>query len=234
MDPRGPKFSLPCYFEYLVGLLSFSQPLFSWMTDRTPISHFVLSLLLKVPIRGHLVKLWRGYVRRSGWNRGDYARRSRWKPAFRTLLKTWSRGQVVDMDLCFSFIRRYISSFFRLPVSIRVFSVLHFRMAILFRTFFPSIGGKESRIAQVSMKIKSPAVFKLGYSGTLFPFCHISSSMLSGRAFIPLIHCYHHHRYHIFSWMVYSHHLYDTFYHVLISFSPYGNSSNLWFCMFQI
>lgn len=138
------------------------------------------------------------------------------------------------MDLCFPFIRRYISSFFRLPVSIRFFAVLHFRMAILFRTFFPSIGGKESRIAQVSMKIKSPAVFKLGYSGTLFPFCHISSSMLSGRAFIPLIHCCHHHRYHIFSWMVYNHNLYDTFYYFLISFSHFGNSSNLWFCMFQI
>lgn len=134
------------------------------------------------------------------------------------------------MDLCFSFIRRYISSFFRLPVSIGFFSV--FRMAILFRTFFPSTGGKESRIVQVSMKITSPAVFKLGYSGTLFPFCHISSSMLSGQAFIPLVHRRRHHRYHIFSWMVYNHSLYFLLRsHFIFTF---GNSSNLWFCMFQI
>jgi len=84
-------------------------------------------------------------------------------------------------------------------------------MAILFRTFFPSIGGKESRIAQVSMKIKSPAVFKLGYSGTLFPFCHISSSMLSGRAFIIIIVIMSFH-----GWFTT---ITCTFYYVLISFS---------------
>jgi len=44
-----PKFPWPCYFEYLVGLHSFGQPLFSWMMDRTSLSNFVLLLLLKVP-----------------------------------------------------------------------------------------------------------------------------------------------------------------------------------------
>jgi len=117
-------------------------------------------------------------------------------------------------------------------VSIGVFSVLHFRMAILFRTFLPPIGGRESHIAQVSMKIKSPAVFKLGYSGTLFPFCHISSPILSGRAFITLIHRRHHHCHHVFSWIVYNHNSYFLLgFHFIFTF---GKSSNLWFCMFRI
>jgi len=90
-------------------------------------------------------------------------------------------------------------------------------MATLFRTFLPSIGGKESRITQASMKVKSPAVFKLGYSGILFPFCHISSSTLSGRALITLIHRHPHHRHHVFhGWFAT---ITCTFYHVLISFS---------------
>jgi hypothetical protein len=78
---------------------------------------------------------------------------------------------------CVSFIR-YISSFFRFPG----FPLGFFCFTFWDGHFVPDLPPIHLRkgitIAQVSVKINSPAVFKLGYSGTFFSFCHILSSMV--------------------------------------------------------
>jgi len=186
MDPRVPWILFAMLFEYLVGLHSFGQPFFSWMMDRTSLSHFVLLLLLKVPTRGHFVKLWRGYVRRSGWSRKathDGADEASLLQSFFEDLKSWTGH---GHELVFSFIR-YISSLLGPRVFHSGFFCFTFWDGHFVPDFPPIHLRKGTTIAQASIKIKSPAVFKLGYSGTLFPFCHISSSMVSGRASITTV-----------------------------------------------